>query len=262
MSDQTPTVVIDANGNPVIPPVTNGYADLLSAITNSEGKPKYDTPEKALEALKHSQEYIPQLKQTLAEKEAKIAELEAQNKRIADLDGVLERLTRTEQQVSTPTDTKVSLEEIQTLVNSSLTAREQVAKQEGNAKLVVDTLHAKYGEAALTKLKETAAANGMSEAEALQFCKTHPQLVLNLFPEIKQQKMQPNLSGTTVNLQALQPNTDTTIRRNTEGVLLGSTQDKRALELKQSKAMIEELAASGKTIFDMQKPSEYFKHFK
>ena len=42
--------------------VSNPFDDLLNNIKNDSGERKYNSVESALEALKHSQEYIPTLK--------------------------------------------------------------------------------------------------------------------------------------------------------------------------------------------------------
>ncbi len=44
-------------------PSDNVFADQLASITNERGEPKYKDLPTALQALKHSQEYIPSLKQ-------------------------------------------------------------------------------------------------------------------------------------------------------------------------------------------------------
>ena len=45
------------------------FTDQLAAIKNDQGVPKYDTVEKAIEALQHSQQYIPELKTQMSNQE-------------------------------------------------------------------------------------------------------------------------------------------------------------------------------------------------
>ena len=71
MTDQLFT---NSESTPTPTPVTttisdNPYADLLRNIKNEDGNQKYDTIQKALEALSHSQTYIPQIKSQLTERE-------------------------------------------------------------------------------------------------------------------------------------------------------------------------------------------------
>ena len=81
MSD--PTNVFDDDTNPQVTPAKettneNPFADQLSAIVNDGGEQKYSTVEKALEALKASQDYIPTLKTSLEDSQKRVEDLEKQ----------------------------------------------------------------------------------------------------------------------------------------------------------------------------------------
>ena len=54
----------------------NSFADLLGSIKNERGEPKYKDVQTALDALKHSQDFIPQLKIEKEQLEIKLANLD------------------------------------------------------------------------------------------------------------------------------------------------------------------------------------------
>ncbi len=80
------------------PPVEDLFADQLASIRNEDGKPKYDSVQKALEALNHSQEYIPQLKTELQQREERITALERELEKRGSVEDVVSRLTGKQEQ--------------------------------------------------------------------------------------------------------------------------------------------------------------------
>ena len=62
------------NSNPPTPSSNDQLANLLTGIKNERGEPKYKDVQTALEALRHSQEYIPTLKQEKEANDAKTLE--------------------------------------------------------------------------------------------------------------------------------------------------------------------------------------------
>src|SRR3546814_1766851 len=77
------------------PPVDK-YADLLKSIKNESGEQKYDSIEKALEALGHSQSFIPQIKSQLTEKEQELERVKAELSQRQSVEEVM----RSEEQTS------------------------------------------------------------------------------------------------------------------------------------------------------------------
>src|SRR5690606_3151116 len=75
------------------PDANSQYADLLNTIKNEQGQPKYDSLPKALEALVHSQQYIPQLKTELQTREQELATLRAELEKRSTVEDVVSRLT-------------------------------------------------------------------------------------------------------------------------------------------------------------------------
>src|SRR3546814_1625181 len=73
------------------PPVDK-YADLLKSIKNESGEQKYDSIEKALEALGHSQSFIPQIKSQLTEKEQELERVKAELSQRQSVEEVMQRL--------------------------------------------------------------------------------------------------------------------------------------------------------------------------
>src|SRR3546814_11469683 len=73
------------------PPVDK-YADLLKSIKNESGEQKYDSIEKALEALGHRQSFIPQIKSQLTEKEQELERVKAELSQRQSVEEVMQRL--------------------------------------------------------------------------------------------------------------------------------------------------------------------------
>lgn len=164
----------------VQPPVHNDvFADQLAAIKNEKGEQKYATPEDALKALQHSQEYIPQLKSQLAEKEALLTEalvkLEASKK--------VEELLASKPAQEDPTSQASGLNEeaISNLLEQKLQALKAQEQQEANYNTVVKTLTDKFGDGVGKAIQDKAAEFGYKPSELGELAKQNPKLVLSLF---------------------------------------------------------------------------------
>jgi len=247
----------------------NGLADLLSTIKNDQGQPKYDSVEKAVNALKASQDFIPQLQDENAQLKEQIATLTAQVEKGKTMDEIVERLSNANQNQEPQNqgnDEALSLEDVAAVVHNALDTRSQQAKENENVQTVVTKMTELFGDEASSKLYETAASQGLSQEQTNQLVRNHPQLILNLFSD------QPNggagdRSNTVntppagINSQAQKDVPQTKIRRNTESVAAGATKEERKREFDDSKAMVEELHSEGKTMYDLSNPAEYYKHF-
>lgn len=184
---------------------SNGsFADLLSSIKNEEGKPKYDSVEKALEALKHSQEFIRTLQ---AEKEVERVELERlkamENERESVEDVVNRLLTAKNNNEPAPQETPqagsgVDVNAVQKLVQDALQAQRLQEQSEHNARVVTDTLVQKFGEKAGDAIAAKAAELGTTPEALGALAKQNPRMVLAYFNTTVANKVTP--STTSVNL--------------------------------------------------------------
>lgn len=185
MSDQT--LFSDNNNSPEVTPQQQEtpnqnsqslFADQLAGIKNESGEQKYDTPEKALEALKHSQQYIPQLKQELASKDEELKslkeKLEAANK-VEDI---------VNQQTSQPNGSDqqtLGEQDIESIVAKVLGQSKTAEVQSANEALVNKALSDKFGAGAQVEVAKKAAELGMKPSELGALAKKNPKAALALF---------------------------------------------------------------------------------
>ena len=123
---------------------------LLAQIKNDRGEQKYKSVEDALNALKHSQDYIPQLSDKLRQQEQELAEAKAAAAKITQLEQTLLQLTQnnTPPAATPPVPAGLSKEEIAELVSNTLTAKQTEAVAKENLSKVVSTLTQSFGDKA------------------------------------------------------------------------------------------------------------------
>ncbi len=223
------TDVLDHNTvpppNTVAPVNPDPLADKLMKIVDANGRPKYDSVEKALEALNHSQTHIQQLE---AEAQARKTELEQIRSRAAQadaLEAVIERLQPNTPpvKIETPTNTGLSEEATIAQLEKVLEKRELAKKAEENFKAVNNQLLAKFGndpvkakEAVATKAAEL----GITVADLAALSSKSPAAVLAYFGETPRtvQPVTPSL-----NTPITPPSNDEGLKPPTKSLLLGST---------------------------------------
>lgn len=164
------------------PAATNAFEDQLKAIKNEAGEQKYDTLEKALDALKHSQSYIPDLKSTLTEKEQEIARLQEELSKRSAVEDVVAKLTANQdQQETTPQANGLDEQAVLNLVQD-FTQQQQVAQSaSANEQSVSDALFSTYGDKTQEVVSAKAAELGMSVDELRALSQKSPQAALSLF---------------------------------------------------------------------------------
>lgn len=267
MSDQTIFGNTDSGSNPTptgtpstVPNVQldPAIATLLSEIKNERGEQKYATLQDAIIGLKNSQEYIPTLKQQLTQRETELAEARAQAAKVAELQSAVEALTQRE---PTPPQGNAGLtpEQVAELVNRSLSDRERAELVKRNTALVASTLQTSLGADAERKYNEKAAELGMTPAELNALAAKSPKAVLGMFG-VAAATPQAQSPGS-VNTAALQPHQDSFVGRNKQGILMGATSQDQKKEQQSANAMVEELHAAGRSVYDLTDPKVYFKHF-
>ncbi len=273
MSDQnifsngvTPTGGTD-NGGGATPP--NGqsaqpFADLLGSIKNERGEPKYKDVQTALEALRHSQEYIPTLKQEKEANDAKLAALAAEVERLKNIEQTVAQLTQQQQpQQQQPAPVGVTEDVVATLVNQTLTQREQAAKKAANVNSVVTALTQKLGGEADKEFYKKAEELGMTAEQMNNLAAQSPTAVLKLFG-LEGNKVQTSSSlpvQSSVNTAGLQPQQHSYIGRNETTANVGATTQELMAEAANSKQLVEELHKQGLSTYDLTDPKIYKKYF-
>lgn len=170
--------------NTATPDPVQAIVDRLMDIKREDGTPKYDSIDSALEALKHSQTFIPQLQNENAELRKKVEEAET-------LQQIIERLqkekTVSEEKPSVTTNTNGGLDQeaVARLVEQTLAQREQQTKAEQNVATVRDQLIQKYGseEKAQEFHDNKAKELGLDSAKLAAIAATSPQAALALLGE-------------------------------------------------------------------------------
>lgn len=273
MSDQTsifnnqntPAPQDQNNGgsNTPTPSSNDQLATLLSGIKNERGEQKYKSVEDALNALKHSQDYIPQLSDKLRQQEQELAEARAAAAKISTLEETLKTLTQQQSQASsTPAPQGLNADQVAALVSQTLTKQQQADLAKNNLTSVVSKVKESFGEKAEEVFYGKATEVGMSMEEINALAARNPTAALKLLGiEGKATAPAPNASGS-INTSAFQPTPDSLIGRNSKPTLIGATSADLNEESRNARRMVDELHGQGLTVHDLTDPKVYFKHFK
>ncbi len=218
--------------------VTSVFADKLMAITKEDGTPKYDSIEKALDALKASQDHIKTLENDNRTHQQKIEELTAAANKVAELEEVIRTMSANgnmnneeKPQGGNPTDTGgLSEQEAADLIKRILNEERQTSTAIENVKSVESKLVAKFGDAATANkaVKEKAQELGVDLAKLKELSATSPKAVLALFGE---SNSSPSATTSSVNTSGIQPK-PSTLERPEKSILSGpGATDKNRMEL-------------------------------
>lgn len=237
-------------------------ATLLSEIKNERGEPKYKTVNDAIIALKHSQEFIPQLTTKLSEKEAELNSLRENASKLSEIEKTIQTLTQRNDPAATPAN-GLTEEKIAELVSKTLSQRAQEATAATNLSEVTSIMQQKFGTEAEKVFYEKAKELGMSPEEVNALAARNPKAVLKLIGVDAVTK--PNTgspASSSFNTNGFTPQADTSIGRNTKSIMLGATAQDYKEEAVKSQKMVEELEAQGLSINSLTDPKVYFKLFK
>lgn len=264
-SQATPEQTNSGTGNNTAPSQDSDLVNtLLGSIKNENGQPKYGNTGEALKALKHSQEFIPQLQNENATLKRELEQLRMQVEKLKGVEEVVERLASNQTNASTNANT-LDEKSIADLVQRTLSQREVEAIQKANVTAVVTSLQGKFGQEAEKSFYAKAQELGMSVQQMNALAATSPQAVLQLFGVQKQggstEKM-PSSVASSVNTTGFETKQDSFVGRNTKRLEIGATDREQREELEASRKMLEELEKSGMSVDDLSKPSNYFKLFR
>lgn len=262
---QSQATPANQNTNGGVPPAQNNddLSTLLGAIRNERGEQKYRTVQDALNALKHSQEYIPELSQKLTQQEQELKAAREAAAKVAELERVVQALTQEKPQPDTPSQQGLTEDQVAELVTRTLSKRQQEELAKKNISSVAETVKQVFGEKAEEVFYSKAQEMGMSKEQFNMLAATTPKAVLKLLGIEDQQKVSSfSPTTTSVNSAGFEPNKQTYIGRNTKPTLVGATYDDLREENRNAKRMVEELHAQGKTVHDLTSYAEYVKYFK
>jgi archaellum component FlaC len=166
--------------------VTNQFDDLLNGIKNDSGERKYNSVESALEALKHSQEYIPTLKDEKNTMSQELETLRSQQSKLDDLTSIVEKLTAPKEELSNQTQDSLGEQDVAKLIQSVLNQNKAESTRETNTKSVTDALTGKFGTEADKEFYGKAAELGMTKEAFNDLAATSPKAVLSFFGNVTQ----------------------------------------------------------------------------
>lgn len=214
-TDQTPTNV--ETQNPPANPNLDVFVEKLMSITDESGRPKYDSIEKALDALNASQAHIKQLEaeqKTLREQAAQAKTLEDVLKK---LDG--NNVTEPEkQQAATPPNSGLSEEQAAELVRKVLQGERQTEAAVNNLRTVNDTLTSKFGDKAKEVVAQKAKELGTTPQQLKELSASNPNMVLALFGGSQNP---PSATTTSLNFGSVKPK-DEPVKRPEKSLISGS----------------------------------------
>ena len=233
---------------------------MLANIKNERGEQKYKTLDDALNALKHSQEYIPQQNARVAQLEAELLAAKGTASKVEEIERTLQALTQQKTEAITSANPGLTEEQVANLVNATLTRKQQETLAQNNITTVVASLQAAYGTEAEKVYNAKAQELGMTVAELNALAAKTPTAVLNLIGVQRGQSTGSPIHST-INAGGFAPKPNSKIGRNETTVPIGATSQELALEWQNAKDMQAELEANGMSIDDMTNPKNYFKHF-
>lgn len=229
--DQTTDVKVE-NKIPESP--ESAFANQLAEIRNERGEPKYKDLQAALEALKHSQEYIPSLK---SDKEKLEQELEAARQELLKRKSVeefMDRLKPTQQEapMTQPDTTSVNgltqeqvMGMLEQLVPNYISQHQQQSVEQQNILSVDQKLKEAYGDKVQDVVKRRMEELGVTAKDLEQLSAKSPKMVLSLFDVKPQGNPKPNMPSVNLPLGG-QPKTE--LARPERSLLSGATSKQQA----------------------------------
>lgn len=204
MTDQSN--LFNQNTNPVVdqqpnqPVLQDALQDLLASIKNEQGLPKYKDAHTALDALKHSQAFIDQLKTEKQQQEAELARLKAELEKRQAVEEVVNRLSQNQSNAAQTNTEVLTPAQVAELVQNQLQADRLRSDKEQNLLKVNQTLIQRFGDKAAEALKNKAQELGITVQALGELAQQSPQAVLAYFPVTQQ----PNAQQATLNTAAFQ----------------------------------------------------------
>ena len=197
MSDPDPFTQ-NTNPEPITPPATtepptgDPFADQLGQIKDGEGNPKYKDTSTALSALNSSQLHITTLEAERANDRAEIERLREEVTKREAVEDVVNRLSQNTQVPAdkgqtSPNANGLDADAVVSLIRQTFASNEQETTAKTNRTSVLQQLAAKFGEGeALNNAVATRAAElGTTPANIGKMAEQTPELVLQLFGEVK-----------------------------------------------------------------------------
>lgn len=211
------------------PASLDAFSDKLKGIRNEAGEQKYDSLDKAIEALKHSQEYIPELKSNLSQKDQEIENLKAELQKKAALEEVVEKLTAKQaEQTSDPQASGLDEQAVLNLVQGYTAEQEKSKSLAQNEASVSDALFKQFGDKTPDIVADKAKELGLTVQDLKDLSQRSPKAALNLFSVASEQT---TISNSSVR-SPLGPKQDDELPMPEKSLLTGATQKEQVEHLR------------------------------
>lgn len=217
------------NSSSVTPEATDAspidaFNHKLAAIKNENGEQKYGDLDKALEALQHSQEYIPSLKSQLSEKDSELQALREELARTRGVEETLQKFTTAnsqEPQVHQPQGQEPE-QNLEAIVNNLLEQRQKTSAEADNLSQVNTTVLNLYGDKSPEFIQSKAQELGLTVDSIQNLAKTSPQAALKLLGVDAQPKSVSSVTTGNIRTSSLEPKS-TDLQPPTKSLMRGAT---------------------------------------
>ena len=212
------------------------YSDQLKNILAEDGRQKYDSVDKALEALAHSQSFIPTLQAKTQAQEEELTQLREALAKSKGVQEVVDSLSQHQQQgqEGNPSETRFGEEEVARLLEETLEKRSKEQQRVANSNKVNDTLTATYGDKAIEVVQAKAKELNTTPSELGKLAEQNPDLVLSLFGS----KAKSPSAMTSSFQSSLTPKPAEPLGRPEKSLLSGATSKEQAEYMRKVKADI------------------------
>lgn len=220
------------------PSSNDAFEDHLKKIVNEDGQPKYDSVQKALEALDHSQRYIPELKQQLESRDEELARIKAELEKRESVEDVVKRLTKTDgqeqqpQSRETPEVSGLDEQSAKQLFEQMIEDREKTRSYQDNRSKVNQALAGKFGEKTSEVVRKKAEELGTTAKELGDLASRNPQMALALFDSGGSKGPSPTTSS--INSASYKP-TEEELQPPERSLLAGATSKEQAAYMRKIK---------------------------
>lgn len=184
------------------PPVSNDpFANQLKGIVDDTGRQKYETTDKALEALGHSQQHIKTLQSEKEDQEAEIKKMREELEKRATVEDFVNRFSEPKPEAVPvrPSVKEDGLDEtkVAELINNTLAQKTAAELKQNNLSRVSNELSKTFGDKANAIVNAKAQELGMTVEELQNLSADKPNLVLNLFEGVDTSKPQYTIPSNT-----------------------------------------------------------------
>lgn len=180
------------------------FSDQLKNIKAEDGRQKYDTVEKALEALTHSQTMIPTLQAKATQQEQEITQLREELATRKGAQELVDSLTSHQQegQQGNPSETPFGEADVAKMLEATLDRRDQAQVQTSNENKVQTALTNAFGAKAQEVVQAKAKELNMTPEALGKLASTSPDMVLALF---NNKSTSPAMTNNSFNLHSNTP---------------------------------------------------------